>query len=193
MASTDNTTAVAAPLAPETIVAIGDAAATTAAITPAVAPAPATTTPATTASANDVEASSSQAAADLAVTFPLPSMAAAEVLADAGADVTAEILTEEEENQAKRSCYWLPSCVTEDHLAELVEGGFLPPKADCAWRAPGDEIEPAPQGDERVILVSHLLRGMTLPPSAFFSSVLEYCGLQPHNIAPNSILVLAGF
>ena len=34
---------------------------------------------------------------------------------------------------------------------------------------------------------------MTNPPSAFFSTVLEYYGLQPHNIAPNSILVLAGF
>ena len=54
-------------------------------------------------------------------------------------------------------------------------------------------MEPEPQGDERVVLVSHLLCGMTLPPSAFFTSVLEYYGLQPHNIAPNSILVLAGF
>ena len=34
---------------------------------------------------------------------------------------------------------------------------------------------------------------MTLPPFAFFSAVLEYYGLQPHNIAANSILVLAGF
>ena len=94
---------------------------------------------------------------------------------------------------ADRSRYWLQSCVTEEHLVELVEGGFLPTKADCAWRAPGNEQEPAPQGDERVILVSHLLRGMTIPPSAFFSAVLEYYGLQLHNIAPNSILVLAGF
>ena len=62
-------------------------------------------------------------------------MAAAEPAADAGAAVTTEALTEEEENQAARSRYWLPSCVTEEHLVELVEGGFLPPKADCAWRA----------------------------------------------------------
>ena len=34
---------------------------------------------------------------------------------------------------------------------------------------------------------------MTLPPSAFLSSILEYYGLQPHNIAPNNILVLTGF
>ena len=64
---------------------------------------------------------------------------AAEPAADVGAVVTTETLTEEEENQAERSRYWLPSCVTEEHLAELVEGGFLPPKADCSWRAPGDE------------------------------------------------------
>ena len=193
MASSDNTAAAAAQLVPETTVAIGNAAATTTAMAPAAVAAPATATAATTASANDAEASSSQAAADLAVTFPLPSMAAAEATVDAGAATTTELLTEEEENLAERSRYWLPSCVTEDHLAELVEGGFLPPKAECSWRAPGDETVQTPQGDERVILVSHLLRGMTLPPSAFFSSVLDYYGLQPHNIAPNSILVLASF
>ena len=103
-------------------------------------------------------------------------MATAEPTADADAHVTAAALAEEEENQAERSRYWLPSGVTEEHLAELVEGGFLPPKADCSWRALGDESEPAPQGDERVILVSHLLRGMTLPPSAFFSAILECYG-----------------
>ena len=119
--------------------------------------------------------------------------AGAAITIEADAATTNETLTEEEENLAERSRYWLPSCVTEDHLTELVEGGFLPTRAECAWRAPGDETVPTPQGDEWVILVSHLLRGMTLPPSTFFSSVLEYYGLQPHNIAPNSILVLAGF
>ena len=34
---------------------------------------------------------------------------------------------------------------------------------------------------------------MTLPLSAFFFAVLSFYGLQPHNIAPNNILVLAGF
>ena len=75
--------------------------------------------------------------------FPLPSMATAEPAADAGAIVTIEDLTEEKENQADRSRYWLLSCVTEEHLVELVEGEFLPTKADCAWRAPGDKQEPA--------------------------------------------------
>ena len=172
MASLDNTTTAAVQTLPEENVAVDVVTTTTAAMAPAVAIAPATATAAATASANDAEATSSQAAADLAVTFPLPSMAVAEATVAAGAAITTEAdaattnepLTEEEDNLAERSRYWLPSGVTEDHLTELAESGFLPPKAECTWRAPGKEAEPTPQGDERVILVSHLLRGMTLPP-----------------------------
>ena len=53
-------------------------------------------------------------------------MATVEPAADSGAVITVEDLTEEEENLADRSRYWLQSCGTEEHLAELVEGGFLP-------------------------------------------------------------------
>ena len=137
MASQDNTATAAAQTVPEENVVVDAATATTAAMAPAAATAPATTT-ATTTSANDVEASSSQAAADLAVTFPLPSMAPAEATVDASATIVTEAgaattnvpLTEEEENLAERSRYWLPSGVTEDHLTKLVECGFLPPKAE---------------------------------------------------------------
>ena len=104
-----------------------------AATTPATSPSPSTL------ATNDGEASSLQAVVDLAATFPLPSMAAAEPTPGSGAGATVDDLTTEEENQADRSRYWLQSCVTEDHLVELVEGGFLPTKADCAWRAPGNE------------------------------------------------------
>ena len=157
MASPDNTTTAAAQIVPEENITIDAATVTTATMAPVAATATATTA-ATTASANDAEASSSQAAADLAATFPLPSLAATEGTIDASATIVTEAgaatatanvpLTEEEENLAERSRYWLLSGVTEDHLTELVEGGFLPPKAECTWRAPGDEAEPAPQGDE---------------------------------------------
>ena len=100
---------------------------------------------------------------------------------------------EEEEAADLGSRYWLPSCLTEAYMKELVEGGFLPPKTECQWRILGEETVPEPVDGERVMLTSHLLRGMTLPPSAFFSAILDHYGLQPHNIAPNSILVLAGF
>jgi hypothetical protein len=34
-------------------------------------------------------------------------------------------------------------------------------------------------------------RGFSLPPSDFFSGILEAYKLQPHNISPNSILAIA--
>ena len=119
----------------------------------------------------------------------VPALAAANPVVPSG-----EATVEEEEEVAELgSRYWLPSCMTEDYLQELEDGGFLPPKAECSWRAPGEEAIPEPQDGERVILASHVLRGMSLPLSAFFLAVLSFYGLQPHNIAPNSILVLAGF
>jgi hypothetical protein len=36
-------------------------------------------------------------------------------------------------------------------------------------------------------------RGLSLPPSEFFLSVLSTYGLQPHNICPNSFLLLSSF
>jgi len=121
-----------------------------------------------------------------------PTTAAAEAAVDLE-DSDDELAADEEEVTDLGSRYWLPSCMTEAYVKELSDSGFLPSKADCQWRIPGDEVVPAPQDGERVVLASHLLRGMGLPPSAFFSAVLRHYGLQPHNIAPNSILVLAGF
>ena len=76
---------------------------------------------------------------------------------------------------------------------ELEREGIIPPRTVCHWRSAEGHHVPAPDGDERVILVSHLLRGLSLPPSEFFVSVLDYYGLQPHNLGPSSILYLAGF
>ena len=70
---------------------------------------------------------------------------------------------------------------------------MLPVARFCFLRASKGVVIPNPVGDERVILASHLLHGMALPPSEFFCEVLDYYGLQPHNIVPSSVLVLAGF
>ena len=105
MASTDNIMAAAEQTVPETMTTTVDAPAATTVMAPASAPTPATAAPVAATSANDAEASSSQATADLAVSFPLSSMATAEPAADAGAHVTVEALAEEEENQAECSRY----------------------------------------------------------------------------------------
>jgi hypothetical protein len=36
-------------------------------------------------------------------------------------------------------------------------------------------------------------RGLSFPPSDFFLSVLSTYALQPHNIGPNSYLILSNF
>ena len=80
------------------------AAATTATATTATA-APATTPSTPNIATNDADASSLQAVADLATTFPLPSMDTAGPALDSGAVITVDDLTEEEENQTDRSRY----------------------------------------------------------------------------------------
>ena len=63
--------------------------------------------------------------------------------------------------------------MTEEALADLAEAGFLPPKGDSVWRAPGDEIEPRPQPNELVMFVEHVERGFTPPGSSFFRNLLQ--------------------
>ena len=120
MATQNDTATTAAQLAPEENTIVEAAAVATADMAPAAATATATPTPVTTtaaASASDAEASSSHAATEPAGGFPLPSMATAENTAGAVATTnsgaaSANIpLTEEEENMAERSRYWLPSGV----------------------------------------------------------------------------------
>ena len=72
---------------------------------------------------------------------------------------------EEEEAADLGSRYWLPSIVDEDALQDLEAVGYLPTREDCRWRAAFGDVIPAPRAGERVILTSHLVRGMALPPS----------------------------
>ncbi|KAI5006514.1 hypothetical protein ZWY2020_033757 [Hordeum vulgare] len=61
---------------------------------------------------------------------------------------------------------FLPSMVTKDDLLELVEQGLIENKS---WRLPAEgEMEPAPQEGERILLLSHVYRGFSLPPHPFF-------------------------
>ena len=45
------------------------------------------------------------------------------------------------EDRHKISCNREGSWVTEEVLADLAVKGFLPPKENNVWRAPGDEID----------------------------------------------------
>ncbi|KAK1626675.1 hypothetical protein QYE76_000990 [Lolium multiflorum] len=61
------------------------------------------------------------------------------------------------------------------------------------WSFMRDSDVPKPDADERVMTKAWVERGLSLPCSDFFLSVLNTYGLQPHNICPNSYLLLSNF
>ncbi|KAI5014067.1 hypothetical protein ZWY2020_055457 [Hordeum vulgare] len=86
---------------------------------------------------------------------------------------------------------FLRSTVTKDDLLELVEQGMI---ANKSWRLPAEgETEPAPQEGERVLLLSHVYRGISLPPHPFFRGIMNHFGAQLHHFPPNAIAHLSAF
>ena len=52
---------------------------------------------------------------------------------------------------------------------------------------------PNPRQGERVCFISFLLRGVGFPIHPFLRGLLEYYGIQLHNLTPGSILHISGF
>ena len=89
---------------------------------------------------------------------------------------------------------WISTLLKVGNLTEMVAEGYLPATEGLAWRAaPAGEVTPSPQAGEKVYLKAQLVRGVSLPISHFFLSVLNHYKVQPHNLSPNSILVLSNF
>ena len=72
----------------------------------------------------------------------------------------------------------------------LLDEGFL--KQDLMTFTEG-QATPAPPKGYTVLCRAWVERGLSLPPSKFFLDVLELYKLQPHNICPNSYVVLSNF
>ena len=84
---------------------------------------------------------------------------------------------------------WNGSNVHMDHIDFLRKTRRLPGKDQVRVRlAPEKEIMPAPEEGEWVIFRSHVMRGMGLPASGFLHSFLEFNGLQPHHLTPNTVV-----
>ena len=79
--------------------------------------------------------------------------------------------------------------------------GYLPPVDLVPVRAgltsfTGEALAenfPNPSEGERVCFISFLLRGVGFPIHPFLRGLLEYYGLQLHNLTPGSILHITGF
>ncbi|KAK1641956.1 hypothetical protein QYE76_059761 [Lolium multiflorum] len=61
------------------------------------------------------------------------------------------------------------------------------------WSFTRDSDVPKPEAGEIVMTKAWVERGLSLPCSEFFLSILNTYGLQPHNICPNSYLLLSNF
>jgi hypothetical protein len=85
---------------------------------------------------------------------------------------------------------WWPYDIMEQDLKSLQEEGFIAPDS---WRFVKGSSSPAPEVGERLFTKAWVERGLSLPPSDFFLSVLNTYGLQPHNICPNAYTTLSNF
>ena len=93
-----------------------------------------------------------------------------------------------------RSGTWDGSEVHDNHIEFLRKTRRLPGKDYVRVRlAPRGEISLALEEGERVIFRLHCLRGLGLPASSFFRSFLEFYGLQPHHLTPNTVVLLSAF
>ncbi|KAK1665786.1 hypothetical protein QYE76_053945 [Lolium multiflorum] len=84
---------------------------------------------------------------------------------------------------------WWPCETTDAELRELQNEGMISPH----WSFIRDSDVPKPGADERVMTKAWVERGLSLPCSEFFLLILNTYGLQPHNICPNSYLLLSNF
>ena len=85
------------------------------------------------------------------------------------------------------------STVTTDDITYLRSSRRLPRETDISVRLPHGEQRPRPEGQERVVFLTHFERGFGLPASTFFRGFLEFFGLQPHHLGAGAIVQLSGF
>ena len=84
------------------------------------------------------------------------------------------------------------SSVTEENITKLREAVYL--AADIAHRLPdGGQIVPTPEPHERVVFLTHFVRGMGFPLHPFVRGLMFYYGLDFHDLAPNFILNISAF
>src|SRR4051812_39025778 len=119
---------------------------------------------------------------------------ASAVIETTGGDHNLAALEPLEEEPDSHKGDWRGSDITDCDIQEMVAEGYLPSTEGLFWRAaPAGEVTPSPQVGEKVYIKAQLVHGVSLPISHFFLSVLNHYKVQPHNLSPNSILVLSNF
>jgi hypothetical protein len=91
----------------------------------------------------------------------------------------------------KMALKWVPSMFEESDLKKAKKYGFLPEAAPIIF--PGEKCVPSPPEGYRVMFLSFLLCGLSLPTHEFLCGLLFVYGVQLYQLTPNSILHIAYF
>lgn len=85
------------------------------------------------------------------------------------------------------------SIISESVLLHLVDIGVLIPKELCSWWICRGVTIPTEDTYESVVYIHFLIRGLALPVSPFFRSLLDFYELNLTHLNPNSILQISIF
>ena len=86
----------------------------------------------------------------------------------------------------------MASSVKEKDVVMLREAGYL--AKEIAHRPPSKgQIVPTPKPNERVVFISHFIRGLGFPLHPFIHGLMFYYGLDFHDLSPNSFLNISAF
>ena len=88
---------------------------------------------------------------------------------------------------------WMGSTVTPDNITYLRSSWRLLWETNVGVRLPCGKQRPRPEGQERVVFLTHFEHGFGLPASTFFRGFLEFLRLQPHHLGVGAIVQLSGF
>ena len=61
----------------------------------------------------------------------------------------------------------------------MEKEGLIAPRKESFWRVNPRETRPEPESTEIVMMKSHVERGLSLPPSDFFSEVMTFYAVNP--------------
>ena len=86
----------------------------------------------------------------------------------------------------------MASSVTEEDITKLRAARYLTAEILHGLPTKGQVI-PTPRSSERVIFISHFLRGLGFALHPFVRGLMFYYGLDFHDLAPDSFLHISAF
>jgi hypothetical protein len=86
---------------------------------------------------------------------------------------------------------WVPSAILQKEVEKARTDGLI--SSNDSIKFPSTERIPQPPSGYRVMFLSFLFRGLSLPAHEFLRGLLFIYGVQLHQLTPNSILHIACF